>query len=126
MSHVLDASALLAFLKGEPGAEAVEGILSGALMSSVNWSEVIQKCLAYGVEIEGMRQEVEALGLSFRPFDEEQGELAAALWLKCKGLGLSLGDRACLALGLQSGRAVVTADRAWERADVGVEIRFVR
>jgi len=66
MSCVLDASALLAFLQDEPGAVAVEQALSGSLLSSVNWSEVVQKSLVSGVDVCGMRQDVEALGVAIQ------------------------------------------------------------
>ncbi|HYQ92963.1 MAG TPA: PIN domain-containing protein, partial [Candidatus Competibacteraceae bacterium] len=64
MSVVLDASALLAYLHDEPGSEAVEKVLSEAMISTVNLAEVIQKAMARSVEVQGLRQDLEALGLS--------------------------------------------------------------
>lgn len=66
MQVVLDASALLAYLRAEPGSEAVDGVLGAALITSVNWAEVLQKFLSAGVEVEGLRQELQALGLALR------------------------------------------------------------
>lgn len=123
---VLDASALLAFLHGEPGGGAVQPELNTALMSSVNWSEVVQKALNGGVDVTGLREDLEALGLRVLPFTAEEAELAAALWVQTKAHGLSLGDRACLALGLRARLPVLTADRTWQRLALGVPVRVIR
>ena len=124
MNRVLDASALLALLHEEPGAEFVE--LEGAVISAVNWSEVLYKCLSRGVDIKGLRGDLEALGLSIEPFTPQDAELAAELWPQTRSLGLSLGDRACLALGLRSGLTVVTADRSWKNLRLGVKVQVIR
>jgi len=122
--RVLDASALLAFLHEEPGGQQVD--LDGSVMSAVNWSEVFAKCLAYGIEVEGLRDELEALGLVIEPLDAQTAERAAELLSKTRSLGLSLGDRVCLALGERLGLPVVTADRTWRKVQIGVEIRLIR
>jgi ribonuclease VapC len=96
-SYVLDASALLALLQEEPGAETVAAVLQEASVSTVNWSEVLQKSIAQGININDMQTELEALGVQFVPFSTLHAELAAQLWPKTKSCGLSLGDRACLA-----------------------------
>jgi PIN domain nuclease of toxin-antitoxin system len=121
---VLDASALLAWLQSEPGADSVEAELANGAISSLNWSEVLQKSLAHGVEIDGLREDLEALGLVIAPFDAADAEQAARLW--SPGSGLSLADRACVALGLRHGVPVWTADRAWSRIAVGVTIQVIR
>ena len=128
MKTVLDASALLAYLHGEAGAEPVETALQESAMSSVNWAEVIQKALARGVDIVGMREELAALGLEIRPFDGEDAERAGQLWPLTQSQGLSLGDRACLALGLRLQAPVLTADRAWTPLGsiLGISIQAVR
>ena len=77
---VLDASALLAYLHDELGGAQVESILHGALISTVNWSEVAQKSIARLVNVEGMREELEDLGVVFEPFTMEQASKAASLW----------------------------------------------
>lgn len=123
-THVLDASALLAYLHGEPGGERV--VLEGAVASSVNWSEVVQKALAHGTDVDGLRHDVEALGVDIAPFSADEAEQAAALWSPGRHLGLSLGDRACLAVGLVRGLPVVTADKPWADLDFGVEVRLIR
>lgn len=124
MNVVMDASALLAWLQAEPGAELVAAELASAAISSLNWSEVLQKSLAHGVEISGLREDLEALGLIILPFDADDAQQAARLW--APGSGLSLADRACLALGLRHGVPVLTADRMWAQVSLGVEVQVIR
>ncbi len=123
-SCVLDASALLALLQQEPGAETVETLLEEAVISSVNWSEVVQKSLDRGVELDNLREDLEALGLSIAPFDVEDAEIAAALRRGTAELGLSLADRACLALASRLSIPALTTDSAW--AELRLEAVFVR
>ena len=125
---VLDASALLAYLHDEPGADAVDAVLAESLMSTVNWSEVVQKSLERGVDTQGLREDVEALGLRIEAFTGEDAECAARLWPATRKLGLSLGDRACLALGRRLRVPVLTADRAWLdlARPLSLEIRGIR
>lgn len=125
---------MLADLQDQPGSEMVHGVLAESVMSSVNWAEVIQKSMAAGVEVEGMLDDLQALGLRVEPFTPEDGELTGRLWEQTKQAGLSLGDslrdgiaeRACLSLGLRLGVAVLTSDRAWLNLDLGLGIRAVR
>ncbi len=124
MKAVLDASALLAWLQDEPGAEEIEGELADSAISSVNWSEVLQKSLAYGVDITGLRADLEALGLAIVPFDADSAEQAARL--RTPGSGLSLADRACLALGIQQDVPVWTADRLWTQVATGATVKLLR
>jgi PIN domain nuclease of toxin-antitoxin system len=124
MKAVLDASALLAWLQDEPGAEVVETELADGAISSLNWSEVLQKAMAHGVDVTGLRADLEALGLVILPCDADDAEQAANLWTP--GSGLSLADRACLALGLRHETPVWTADGAWVLAAPGVTVRLIR
>jgi PIN domain nuclease of toxin-antitoxin system len=126
MTVILDASVLLAYLQDEPGGEAIEGVLAEAVMSSVNWAEVVQKSVAAGVVIDGMREDLEALGLEIVPFTPEEGEIAGRLWLQTKQAGLSLGDRACLSLGLKLNVRVLTCDRIWTTIDLALDVQVVR
>ena len=126
MTTVLDASALLALLHDEPGADRVMEVLDGALINTVNWAEVVQKAVARGVPVEGMRGELSGAGLNFEPFSAAQAEIAGRLWLETRDLGLSLGDRACLALASDRALPVLTADREWSRLSIPVEIRLIR
>lgn len=126
MSVVLDASALLAFLHDEPGGEHVSAVLEGARVSALNWSEVLQKSLQQDVDVAGMRQEFTGVGVSFEPFTPQQAETAAWLWSHTRNHGLSLADRACLALAMDQGLPVITADRVWARLKLDIEIRVLR
>ena len=99
MAVVLDASALLAYLREEPGAEVVDGLLADARMASVNWAEVMQKSLSAGVDVDGMQEELQALGMRVEPLWPVDGERAGRLRPLTRQQGLSLVDRACLSLG---------------------------
>ena len=123
---VLDASALLALLHQEPGAEAVEQALSTAIMSSVNWCEVGQKRVQRGLPVEPLRVDLVELGLEILPFTVEEAEAAAGMYQATRSSGLSLGDRACLALAQRLGTPALTADRCWEDLRLGVEVRLIR
>ncbi len=126
MTTVLDASALLAYLQDEANAEAVETVLPESVISTVNWSEVMQKSLASGVDVNGLCEDFQALGLEILPFTPQQAETAARLWQQTRSYGLSLGDRACLSLGIEMKTPVLTADRAWLDLNLAVEVRVVR
>ncbi|HRC86233.1 MAG TPA: type II toxin-antitoxin system VapC family toxin, partial [Thermoanaerobaculia bacterium] len=114
MAFVLDASALLAMLQGEPGGGFIEMVLENSVISAVNWGEVVQKSMARGVVTDGMRREVQALGLDIQPFLATDAERAAELWSLTRAAGLSLGDRACLAVAARLGLPALTTDRAWQ------------
>jgi ribonuclease VapC len=124
--RVLDASALLAFLFREPGGEAVPGLLPSAVVSSVNWSETVQKAVARRVDTAELRDDLEQLGMLVEPFTVADAERAAELWSAPGGAQLSLGDRACLALASRLSAPAVTADRRWREAAVGVPLEFLR
>lgn len=125
-SCVLDASALLALLNSEPGGEIVADLLASAVISSVNWSEVVQKSLDRQADVDGLRQDLEALGLEIRSFTAEDAERTAHLRAITERLGLSLGDRACLALAASLGLPAVTADRIWDDLEIGIAVRIAR
>jgi ribonuclease VapC len=123
---ILDASSVLAFLHDEPGAERVRSALAGALVSAVNWSEVVQKSLRRQADVSGMRQEFVEVGVIFIPFTAEQAEIAADLWDKTRHHGLSLADRACLALAIERKQPILTADRVWSELGLDLDIRLIR
>ena len=128
MSVVLDASALLAFLNSEPGATQVEAhIAAGAVMSAVNLAEVVSKLTERGMPSSDIRRAVGGLGLEIAPFDEALAYAAGELRKETQPLGLSLGDRACLALGIRDALNVLTTDRMWERVvHPGLTVERVR
>ena len=126
MSVVLDASALLAYLQQESGGSAVRAVLHEAVMSTVNWSEVIGRAHVAGVDTTGLREDLQSLGLALRPFSASQAERAGRLVEKTRPFGLSLGDRACIALAIDRRESVYTADRVWTELDLDVAIKAVR
>ena len=126
MTVVLDASALLAYLQREPGGDTIGKALRGALMSTVNWVEVVQKVPGHDLGLVGLRRALESLGLSFAPLSVAQAEIAGELREKTRSLGLSLGDRACLALGMDKDALVLTADRTWMKLSLGIGVESIR
>ena len=133
-ASVLDASALLALLKNEPGAPAViEAIEAGAAISTVNFSEVLAKLTERGEQVHATRAAIRIVieradgGLQIEPFTEEDASAAADLRPRSTKQGLSFGDRACLALANRFEVSAITTDRAW--ADLPediVEVRLIR
>ena len=126
MSAVLDASAVLAVLNGEAGAAAVRDILMGASMSATNYSEVLSKLVDYGHDDDDAIGALDALPLDVLPVDMAQARRAGLLRRRTRELGLSLGDRACLALAVELGLPAITADRAWAALDLGVDVTVIR
>jgi PIN domain nuclease of toxin-antitoxin system len=123
---VLDASALLALLNGEPGGEVVGEHMDGAAISAVNLSEVVAKLGDGGMPAESVRSALTELKLQIHPFDTAQAFTAGELRVKTRHLGLSLGDRACLALARQLARPVLTTDGSWKKLRLGIEVRAIR
>jgi ribonuclease VapC len=124
--HILDSSAILAMLYLEPGADTVAAVLSHAVLSSVNLTEVVGKLTRRGLPLSEAVRLVRVLQLRVMPFDERQAMAAAALQNPTAPLGLSLGDRACLALAQRMSLPIVTADRAWAKLDLGIEVKLIR
>lgn len=123
--YVLDASAVLALLAREPGAEAVALVLATSAMSTVNWSEVLQKARARGIDTDGLEAELASLGVEFLPFGVAAAEAAADIWLR-GARHLAFADRACLATAIVTESPALTADRAWSELDVGVRVELIR
>ncbi|MYA20287.1 MAG: type II toxin-antitoxin system VapC family toxin [Chloroflexi bacterium] len=127
-SWVLDASALMALLYAEPGLDrVVAAVGAGAAVSTVNLSEVIAKLADRGAPEREIRDTIETIGLDITEFDADDALAAGLLRPATRAAGLSLGDRACLALAQLSGAPVLTADRAWAAIELdGVEVQFIR
>jgi PIN domain nuclease of toxin-antitoxin system len=123
---VIDASALLAYLHAEPGSSRVGECLDGALLSSVNLCEVLQKAEQFGADTAGLDEDLTELGVQIVPFSPRHAILAAGLWRATRARGLSLADRACLALAVDSEAPVLTADRAWGRLTLPVAVEVIR
>ena len=123
---VVDASAVIALLVGEPFTRFDARRLSNALISAVNLSEVLARLPELGVPEDATAAAVSRLALRVVIFDEAQARAAARLRALTRQAGLSLGDRACIALGAARSCPVVTADRAWANLDLGVEVILIR
>ena len=123
---VLDASALVAFLRDEPGAAKVAAVLTRSCISAVNLCETISKMVQHGKPLDDVSYQIERLRIEVVSFDAGMARMTASLWKVTRPLGLSLGDRACLVLGLKTGCPVVTADAAWAKVETGVKIVMIR
>lgn len=134
MSHcVLDASALLAYLHEEDGAaEVADAIARSASISAANWAETLSKVAELGTPPSRLVAELEEQGLlhgllEVVPLTAEDALVIGELRPRTRDLGLSLGDRACLALALRLGLPVLTADRDWNQfEDVEVDVQPIR
>ncbi len=125
---VLDASAVLAYLQDENGSDKVHEILSEGkgMLSAVNYAEVVGKLLEAGMAEGTVKTALELLDLHIEPLDDEQAWQAGVLRTATRALGLSLGDRACLALAQVKKLPVITADRHWEKLTTGLTITQLR
>lgn len=123
---VLDSSALLCLLNQEPGGGVVAAALPNAAISAVNLAEVVAKLRERGLSLDDVETALAGLSLDVCPFAAAQAYAAGDLRPATRAFGLSLGDRACLALARELGAAAVTADRDWLKLDLGIEVRVVR
>jgi ribonuclease VapC len=128
MSLVLDASTLLAVFHREAGFEAAEPLLPYSLTSSVNLCEVLSKAVERDVPVDVVERWLRVSSVTVVPFDRQLAVEAAQLRATTRRLGLSLGDRACIALARQRGLPILTADRVWRELehDLGIEIHVFR
>ena len=123
---VLDTSALIALLFGERGAEKVAPVIRGAALSAVNYCETLAVMIRLGRDVGRLREGLLHSGLSVVPFEARHAEVTAELERQTRSRGLSLGDRACLALGILRNETVLTADRPWADLDLGVRVELIR
>ena len=123
---VFDSSVLIAILRQEPGSEVGEQSLNDALISTVNLAEVATYLARNSVPPETINDALAAFPIEVVPFDREQGLIAGCLYPACKSLGLSLGDRACLALAKSKSLPVLTADKAWLELKINVDVKTIR
>jgi len=123
---VLDASAAIALINEEPGADVVDATLDHAVISAVNLSEVIAVLVETGLRYERAAAMVARIGFLVVAFDRAQALRAGELRATTRAAGLSLGDRACLALAEQRGACAVTADRRWATVRLNAEVQVIR
>lgn len=126
MKVVLDTTALLVWLRGEPGAEMVHPLLPTAIMSAASWSETCRKLAQRGVDADRITSRLRTLGIQVEPVTEVDAVAAANLWSRTRAAGLSLSDRCCLVLGSRLGLTTVTADTTWAEFDLEIPIQIIR
>ena len=120
---VLDSSAVLAVILEEPGAERVVTYLPGAKLSAVNLGEVVAKLRDLAMPEQTVEAILAGLQVDIRPHDRDAALGAGFLRPATRAAGLSLGDRACLALAASLGLPAVTADRSWQSVAVEIGVR---
>lgn len=123
---VLDASAIMAILLGESGANRLTKLHSGALVSAVNTAEVHTRLIRIGRDEQRAWREIATLGCISVPFDERSARSAGMLSSITRPYGLSLGDRACLALAIERKARVYTTDRIWKSIPLQIEVEVIR
>lgn len=125
-SVVLDASAVIALLRSEPGCDIVQGAIADAIITAVNYSEVLKKTIERGGTGEAAASFVSGLSIAIIPFDETLAAMSAGLYLQTKEHGLSLADRACLALGIQRNCKVLTSERRMALPKLSIKVKLIR
>lgn len=123
---VLDASVLLAVLLQEPDHEKIVSLLDRAKMSSVNLAEVITKLTAYGQPADAILTLIDDMEIQVEPLDKARAVATGLLTAKTSKAGLSLGDRACLSLAREFKLPAITADKAWSKVNIGVDVQIIR
>ena len=126
MTAVVDTSVILAAMLDEPGGELLDEPGELFHLSIVNLAEIYTKAVEFGGTIEDVDAFLRPMAIRVRAFREGHAMRVGLLRAQTKHQGLSLGDRACLSLGLLTDLPVYTADTKWADLDVGVEIRLVR
>jgi len=126
-SVVLDASALLAVLNNEPGAEKLSlDLLARSVISTVNLAEVHGKLVAAGIAADDAWSAAMSAVGEVAAFTEEHAKLTGTLVAQTRAQGLSLGDRACLSLAISLKAPVYTADRSWKNLRLNVPVHLIR
>lgn len=123
---VFDSSAFLALLHQEAGADRAAAALGKAVISSVNVAEVQTKLVNGGMDEGVAWLHIAAAGCPSIPFDNDLARLTGALVRATRPFGLSLGDRACLALAIHRKATVYTTDRIWTELDLGIQVEVIR
>jgi ribonuclease VapC len=123
---ILDASAVMAVVLDQPGAEKVVARLGESIISAANYSEALTSMLSKGISASSAETILDELKLRIEPVTASHARAAAMMWPITKTAGLSLGDRICLALALERGEEILTSDRAWATVDHGAKVTLIR
>lgn len=124
---VFDSSAVIALLKGEPGANLVQSLLQEAVISAVNMQEVAKRMIEAGASQNEARETISKLKLEILAHEAEDAYMAASLISHTKKFGRGLGDRSCMALAIRLGVPALTTDREWTGIEApGLEVRLIR
>ena len=124
---IFDASAVIALLAKEKGFEVIKRHLKNAIISSVNISEVYKYC----IEVQKLTKDEALLLITLSDikivdFNEEQALITAEIVIKTKKYGISLADRACIALAILKNTSIITCDKIWQKFDIGIEFIIAR
>lgn len=125
-SFVWDASAIIALLRQESGSERLFEFLSRGIVSAVNVAEVASKSVDIGLTLPQVKWGLQRLQLQHISFDDELAYITGFLREPTRDRGLSLGDRACLALGIARQIPVITREREWADLGLAVDVRVIR
>jgi PIN domain nuclease of toxin-antitoxin system len=117
---------VIALLRSEPGCDIVQGAIADAIITAVNYSEVLKKTIERGGTGEAAASFVSGLSIAIIPFDETLAAMSAGLYLQTKEHGLSLADRACLALGIQRNCKVLTSERRMALPKLSIKVKLIR
>lgn len=123
---ILDASALLAFLRRELGHEIVTAQLGQACISAINFAEVLARMSVLGIAPRDLRLQLDSTGLRVIDFDVAQSVIVAEIREPMRRAGIGIADCCCLALGMHLALPVLTADRAWTTLGLGVTVQLIR
>jgi ribonuclease VapC len=123
---VLDSSAVIALVNREPGGDVVRANLAEAMICTVNVAEIVGRLMRKGESVEAVRRLLATFDFDIADFDSELAVKTGALIVDTSKVGLSLGDRACLAVAARYGLPVMTADRSWASLNIGVAVQLIR
>jgi PIN domain nuclease of toxin-antitoxin system len=126
MTVILDASAMLALIFGERGAENVIPYAQGSQILAINFSEVVAQVIAIDGNPERAEVSASRLEINIVPFDRKHARLTAEIIKRTSAVGASLADRACLAFAEDGGLPVLTADKEWSKLGLPIDIRQIR
>jgi PIN domain nuclease of toxin-antitoxin system len=124
--YVYDSSALLAIILGEPGADVASANIANAMVSSVNLAETFSRAEDKGIPMDKTERFLMGKEVQFVDFDSDLARVVGTMRTKTRSRGLSLGDRACIALALRERATIVTADRVWAELDLPCKVELIR